>query len=68
MRVKGTRFRDKSAKLRSCGDTFMEHEQFRCDGDADKEYPCTIKGSRSAKPMVDEVGQVWVSYFADWAA
>ena len=50
MRVKGTRFRDESAKLRSCGDTFMEQEQFGGNGDADKEYPWTIEDAQSLKP------------------
>ena len=50
MRVKGMRFRDESAKLRSCGDTFMEQEQFGGNGDVDKEYPCTIEDAQSLKP------------------
>jgi hypothetical protein len=50
MRVKGTRFRDESAKLRSCGYMFMEQEEFGGNGDADKEYPCTIEEAQSLKP------------------
>lgn len=48
--LEGAALRFESAEPCSCGDAFMEQEQFGGDGDADKEYTGTIEDAEPLKP------------------
>jgi hypothetical protein len=50
MRLVGTSLTDEPAKLRRCGDTFLEQEQFGREPDAGEDNPGTIEKAQLLKP------------------